>query len=200
MQKVEFFRNRSKIDASNKRRRTLRKYFDSQRKMFQAVVESLQKRQKEIVKSNSPFMTSFKTIYKSDKKFANSLLLVFGVTKFDDLIIKDCTRDALLLWIVRIANKESYPRKMEFEVPQFIYDTFQEVSSTIAVERNDVVEMMPFYKKMFPSLAEKIPEVFSEGNWGIRQFIVADTVLDRLVWTRKLTQEPFFIKKHPMAL
>lgn len=200
MQKVEFFRNRFKIDASNKRRRTLRKYFDSQRKMFQAGVESLQKRQKEIVKSNSPFMTSFKSIYKSDKKFANSLLLVFGVTKFDDLITKDCTRDALLLWIVRISNKEAYPRKLEFEVPQFIYDTFQEVSSTIVVERHDVMEMMPFYKKMFPSLSEKIPEVFSEGNWGIRQFIVADTVLDRLVWTRKLTQEPFFIKKHPMGL
>lgn len=200
MQKVEFFRNRTKVDVSNKRRQMLRKYCDSQRKMFQASLESLQKRQKDIVKSNSSLMTSFKSIYKRDKKFANSLLLVFGVTKFDDLISKECTRDALLLWMVRIANKDAYPSKLEFEVPPFIYDTFQEVSSTIAIERDDVMEMMPFYKRMFPSLSEKIPEVFAAGNWGIRQFIVADTAMDRLVWTRKLTQEPFFVKKQPIAL
>ncbi|GCF00362.1 hypothetical protein ZYGM_002991 [Zygosaccharomyces mellis] len=196
MQKVEFFRQKTRMDVSTSRKlQILRKYFDQQRKLFQSSIENGQKLQKELIKSNSEFLTSFKTIFKNDKQFSNSLLLTFGVTKFDDLITKDCMNQILLLWIVRVANKNEYAKKLPFEVPQFIYDTFQEVSSTIVIEREDVLQMMGFYQSMFPSLSEKIPEIYGQGNWRIRQFIVADTVMDRLVWTRKLTQEPFFVKK-----
>lgn len=196
MQKVEFFRQKTRMDVSTSRKlQILRKYFDQQRKLFQSSIENGQKLQKELIKSNSEFLTSFKTIFKNDKQFSNSLLLTFGVTKFDDLITKDCMNQILLLWIVRVANKNEYANKLPFEVPQFIYDTFQEVSSTIVIEREDVLQMMGFYQSMFPSLSEKIPEIYGQGNWRIRQFIVADTVMDRLVWTRKLTQEPFFVKK-----
>ncbi|GAV55680.1 hypothetical protein ZYGR_0AY00720 [Zygosaccharomyces rouxii] len=200
MQKVEFFRQKTRIDASASRKlQILRKYFDQQRRLFQSSIEHGQKLQKELIKSNSEFLTSFKTIFKNDKQFANCLLLTFGVTKFDDLITKDCMNQILLLWIVRVANKNEYAKKLPFEVPQFIYDTFQEVSSTIVIEKEDVLQMMGFYQSMFPSLSEKIPEIYGQGNWRIRQFIVADTVMDRLVWTRKLTQEPFFVKKQNIA-
>lgn len=200
MQKVEFFRQKTRIDASSSRRlQILRKYFDQQRKLFQLSIENGQKLQKELIKSHSEFLTSFKTIFKNDKQFANSLLVTFGVTKFDDLITKNCMNQILLLWIVRVANKNEYSKKLPFEVPQFIYDTFQEVSSTIVIEKEDVLQMMGFYQSMFPSLSQKIPEIYGQGNWRIRQFIVADTVMDRLVWTRKLTQEPFFVKKQNIA-
>lgn len=206
MQKFEFFKTRCKIDSSKYNTcdarviQMVRKYFNCQKKLFNSSLEALQKLQKEILKKKSPLMITFKTLYKSDKTFANSLLISFGVTKFEELITKNCMREALLLWIVRIANKDSYPHKLEYTIPQFIYDTFQEVSASIIIEKDDVIEFMDFHKKLFPSLSEKIPEVFGPGNWGVRQFIVADTVMDRLVWTRKATKEPFFIKLEPFNI
>lgn len=201
MQKVEFFRQKTRLDASNSRKlQILRKYFDQQRKLFQLSIESCQKLQKDLIKSNSELLASFKTIFKNDKQFTNSLSVTFGVTKFEDLITKDSMNQILLLWIVRVANKDQYSKKLPFEIPQFIFDTFQEVSSTIVIEKEDVLQMMGFYQSMFPSLSEKIPEIYGHGNWRIRQFIVADTVMDRLVWTRKLTQEPYFVKKQSIAL
>lgn len=206
MQKLDFFRTHSKIDASKYKTcnaRTLqmiKKYFNSEKSLFNTSVEALQKSQKEAITKRSSSMISFKAIFKRDKQFANSLLLTFGVTKYDDLLSKNCLKEALFLWIVRVANKDSYPQKFDYAVPQFVYDTFQEVSGSIVIERNNVTEFMDFYKTLFPGLANKIPEVYGVGNWGIRQFIVADTVMDRLVWTRKLTQEPFFIVREPFKL
>lgn len=206
MQKLDFFRTHSKIDSAkyktcnSKVLQVIRKYFNSEKTLFNTSLEALQKTQKEVLTKNSSMITSFKTIFKRDKQFANSLLLTFGVTKYDDLLTENCMKEALFLWIVRVANMDSYPQKFDFSVPQFIYDSFQEVSGSIVIERNNVSDFMDFYKKLFPGLSNKIPEVFSPGNWGIRQFIVADTVMDRLVWTRKLTQEPFFIVRVPFKL
>lgn len=206
MQKFEFFKIRSKIDTSKYNTcdarviQTARKYFNCQKKLFNGSLEALQKLQKEILKKKSPLMITFKTLYKSDKPLANSLLISFGVTKFEELITKNCMREALLLWIVRMANRDSYPHKLEYTIPQFIYDTFQEVSASIIIEKDDVSEFMDFHKKLFPSLTERIPEVFGPGNWGVRQFIVADTVMDRLVWTRNATKEPFFIETEPFNI
>lgn len=206
MQKLDFFRTHSKIDSSKyktcdpKVLQMIRKYFSSEKTLFNSSLEALQKIQKRVLTNNSSMMISFKTMFKRDKQFANSLLLTFGVTKYDDLLSKNCLREALFLWIVRVANMDSYPQKFEYSVPQFVSDSFREVSGSIVVERNNVTEFMDFYKTLFPGLTQKIPEVYGPGNWGIRQFIVADTVMDRLVWTRKLTQEPFFIVKVPFKL
>lgn len=206
VQKVEFFRTRSKISPADCAGchsnviQLIKKYMNSEKKLYNGSLEALQKTQKEVLKKNSALMVSFKSIFKMDRKFANSLLLAFGVVKYDDLVTKNRLRESLLLWIVRVANRDSYPQKFEYTVPQFIFDTFQEVSGSIVIERNDVAEFIDFYKKLFPGLTDKIPEVFSPGNWGIRQFIVADTVMDRLVYTRKLTQEPFFIVRVPFKL
>lgn len=206
VQKLEFFRVHSKISpadcvgCSPNVISMIKKYMNAEKKLFNGSLEALQKSQKDILKQKSSLMVSFKSIFKMDKKFANSLLLSFGVVKYDDLVSKSRLRESLLLWIVRVANKDSYPQKFEYTVPPFVFDTFQEVSGSIVIERNDVTEFMDFYKNLFPGLTEKIPEVYSPGNWGIRQFIVADTVMDRTIYTRKLTQEPFFVMRVPFKL
>ncbi|QLL30371.1 hypothetical protein HG536_0A01880 [Torulaspora globosa] len=206
VQKLDFFKVRSKFSPADREGcnpdviQMIKKYMSSERKLIQGSLEYLQKRQKDILKSNSALMVSFKSIFKMDRKFADSLLLSFGVVKYEDLVAKNRLRESLLLWIVRAANKDSYPQKFQYTVPEFIFDTFQEVSGSIVIEKNDVAEFMEFYKNLFPGLTEKIPEVFGPGNWGIRQFIVADTVMDRVVYTRKLTHEPYFIVRVPFKL
>lgn len=176
--------------------RTLKSYLVSQRRILNHTVEKLVGEQKNIVKSIPPQnMISFKTIFKSDKMFTNAMLLRFGVIKFEDLISKDVMNKALMLWIVRIANKDALPKKLEYTVPQFIIDMFKEVSDNIVVQKEDVMEYIDFYKELFPHLSQKLPEIFSKGEWGIKQFIIADTVIDRLVWIKKNNHEPIFLKK-----
>lgn len=175
---------------------TLKLYLVSQRRILNRTVETLAGKQKNIVKSiPQQNMLSFKTIFKSDKMFANAMLLRFGVIKFEDLISKDVMNKALMLWIVRVSNKDALPKKLEYTIPQFILDMFKEVSDNIVVQREDVMEYMDFYKELFPHLSQKLPEVFSKGEWGIKQFIIADTVIDRLVWIKKNNHEPIFLTK-----
>ncbi|KAL3231743.1 hypothetical protein RNJ44_00278 [Nakaseomyces bracarensis] len=174
----------------------IKQYFNEEKKLFQYSLETVAKNQKGLLTAAKDNIVSFKTIFKSDKVFANSLLLAYGVTKFDDLIAKDCVNEAILLWIVRAANKESYGKTMNsVNIPQFIIDTFHYIAGSIVVEKEDVSSFLPLYKKLFPNLATKIPEVYKVGDWGIKQFIIADTLVDRLVWIRKTSNEPLFIQK-----
>ncbi|CCC69587.1 hypothetical protein NCAS_0C05970 [Naumovozyma castellii] len=207
--KLDQLKNKGAISNSSKNCspeiiRMVKNYFNSQRRIFQASIDFLPRFQKTILKKCAKECLSFKTIYKMDKRFSNSLLLSFGVVNFEDLIKKGYLKQALLLWIVRISNKDEYKDDNKFLNSSFhflgIAECFQDVSSSIVIEKKDVMEYMSFYKSLFPMLGEKIPEVFDKGNWGLKQFIIADTVLDRLVWIRKLNQEPIFLKKQHLQL
>ena len=174
----------------------LKVYLNSQKMILQRSIEQLLQKQKKLLKQINPNeMLSFKTIFKLDKVFANAMLLTFGTINFEDMVTKNCMNKALLLWLVRVSNKSVMSQKFGYVVPKYITDEFEKVSKSIVIEKDDVLEYMDLYKSMFPLLSEKIPDVFSEGNWGIRQFIVADTVLDRLVWIRKSNSEPIFFEK-----
>ena len=111
-------------------------------------------------------------------------MLSLGVTRYEDLINKKLTRQALLLWIVKAHNSDLYSKRMD--VPSFVKDTYKQVSESISIEKEDVMEYMDFYKSFFPSLAEKIPEIYNVGSWSIKDFVIAGTVIDRIVWIRRI--------------
>ncbi|CAI4500888.1 BAK_1a_G0022710.mRNA.1.CDS.1 [Saccharomyces cerevisiae] len=193
-QRLLFYKNfKIKTTSTQKLRphviKLIKLYYQDNKKILNATTEKLSVLQKKIYSNNKEFSLSFKTIFKNDKIFANSLLLVFGAINYEDLITKDCLNDALLLWIVKLINDKSNNQG------GFIKQTFKEVSDSIVIEKEDVMEFLPFYKKYFPNLSERIPEIYSVGDWGIRQFIVADTAIDRLVWIRKSNKEPIFLMK-----
>ncbi|EDO14720.1 hypothetical protein Kpol_311p5 [Vanderwaltozyma polyspora DSM 70294] len=204
-QKLIMFKGLLKFDQSklnNYNTSTLKQvkiYLTSQRRIFNFNIESLQKLQKKILKSSEENI-SFKSIFKSDKTFANSMLINRGIINYEDLVKKDAIREALLLWVVRISNHEAYPKKFDFSFPKFIIDMFLEISENKIIEKEDVEEFIPYYKELFPKLSEKIPEVYNIGKWGIRQFIIADTVLDRLTWIKIPPNESFFIKRQEFKL
>ncbi|AGO12709.1 AaceriADR237Cp [[Ashbya] aceris (nom. inval.)] len=169
-------------------------YKASQKKIFQAAFDSIPRQQKELLKVQKPL--SFKTIMKNDRLFANSILLALGVTGYDDMLKKGMERQVILLWLVRVGNKQSY-KSTDYQLPDFIHSMFQEVKRNIVVEKDDVMEYMDFYKGLFPQLGAKIPEVYGVGDWSIKQFIIAGTVIDRLMWTRGSSREPFFFERKP---
>ncbi|QHS73600.1 protein-lysine N-methyltransferase [Saccharomyces paradoxus] len=193
-QRLLFYKNFKIITSSTQKLRLptiklIKLYYQDNKKILNATIEKLSVLQKKIFNANKEFSLSFKTIFKNDKIFANSLLLIFGAINYEDLITKDCLNDALLLWIVKSINDKSNKQD------SFIKQAFREVSDSIVIEKEDVMEFLPFYKKYFPNLSERIPEIYSVGDWGIRQFIVADTAIDRLVWIRKSNKEPIFLMK-----
>lgn len=193
--KVEFFKTESKISGNDDINKMIKTYFATQKKIFNHSLEEAQRYQKRLLKETTTTgqSISFKTFFKNDNQFTNSLLFAFGVTKYEDLISKDCMKQVLLLWFVRIANMSSRKKKLNYEVPSFITDTIEDVAANIVIEKDDVLNFMDFYKGLFPKLSKRIPEVYDIGDWGIKKFIIADDVLDRLVWTRKINQEPILI-------
>lgn len=195
--KLDFFKAHSKVGAKLPHGSIIKQYMSSQKKLFIKSLETLQRFQKATVKDiSSNNVLSFKTILKNDKQFANALLFPFGITSFEDLIKKNHTQQALLLWIVRASNiTEDSQKKLSFVIPSYIKAIFKEVSDEIVIEKEDVLEYMDFYKNLFPKLSDRIPEVFNDGNWGIRQFIVADTAIDNLVWINPNNQEPLLLNR-----
>lgn len=198
-QKLEYSKEKAKISSNSVHSsvgKIIKQYFNEEKKLFQFSLDSLLKKQKDIISAAKDNIVSFKSIFKSDKVFANSLLLSYGVTKYEDILAKDMANEALLLWVVRASNKDAYKDGLRtVNIPPFVLETFEEISRTISIAKDDVTEFLSIYKRLFPSLGDKIPEVYKVGEWGIKQFIIADALIDRLVWVRDSNSEPLFIQK-----
>ncbi|SCW00899.1 LAFE_0D00584g1_1 [Lachancea fermentati] len=193
-QKLEFFKKASKISSTSVKNPQVIKqakiYLSTQRKIFQVACDAIPKKQKEMLKTAKPL--SFKSIIKTDRQFADSLLISFGMNGYEGIVNKNFVQQALLLWIIRAANGDSGVDVSS----KLISDCFADVKSSIVITKEDVQEYMSLYKSLMPDLASKIPEVYGYGDWGIKQFIIAGTVIDRLVWTRSLNREAFFFEKN----
>ena len=103
-QRLLFYKNFKIKTSSNQKLRPhivklIKLYYQDNKKILNVTVEKLSVLQKKIFSANKEYSLSFKTIFKNDQKFANSLLLIFGAISYEDLITKDCLNDALLLWL-----------------------------------------------------------------------------------------------------
>lgn len=165
-------------------------YKNSHKQLFQMSFEECTKLEKSLLKQHKPL--SFKTIYKNDKAFANALLLIFGITSYEQLSKTDDLHRVLILWIIRCANKKHYTEKNIF--PELVSETYQSCAQNIGVTRKDIEENIPVYKALFPAIAQKVPEVFGKGDWGIRQFVIAEDVRDKICFERKTSGEVFFLQ------
>ncbi|CUS20873.1 LAQU0S02e00320g1_1 [Lachancea quebecensis] len=194
-QKLDFFKDATKLRVSLKspiRSKSTKAYLAGQKRIFQESSDFIKKFQRKVVKDLKP--VSFKSIFKADKPFVNTLTLTFGIMKYEDLLSKGFLQQALLLWIVRAYNMSSR-EGANLALPQFIIDCFEDVKSNMVIEKDDVQEYLAFYKSMFPQLSTKIPEIYGKGDWSIKNFIVAGTVIDRLVWILPASQEAFFLER-----
>ncbi|SCU89910.1 LADA_0F00518g1_1 [Lachancea dasiensis] len=194
-QKIAFYKSASKLKASlanSERSKLTKTYMTGTKRIYQECCDSIKRFQKRLLKELKPM--SFKSLFKSDTTFANSLTLTFAITKYEDLLTKGFLQQALLLFIVRLSNEGP-----NMQVPKFIQDCFKDVAETIVVDKEDVQEYLPFYKSLFPQLSSKIPEIYNQGDWGIKSFIIAGTVLDRLMWQSPLSHEVYFLERMPYS-
>lgn len=179
------------VDAE--RAAIIKQYRNTQKGIFQKTIEECDSQEKSLLKTHKPF--SFKTAMKQDTRFFNALLLTLGLRTYDDIVANNMLDHYILLWIMRIANKDKLPKEDQANLPQFIYDTFMDVKKTTTVDNDDVTEYLPLYESLFPSLCQKIPEVFGEGEWTLNNMVFAGTVSDRLVYKRTVNNEVFFVER-----
>ncbi|ODV84530.1 hypothetical protein CANARDRAFT_29068 [[Candida] arabinofermentans NRRL YB-2248] len=194
--KVAFFKN-SKIESSKNLSedviKTVKKYKNSQKSLFQRSVDEVNKIEKQLLKEYKPL--SFKTVLKNDKTFTNSLILTFGAGSYEELSQKGLLNQCLLLWIIRNYNKSHYNAVDDSIFPDFIYNTFQDVRNTIQITKEDVLEYQGLYTTLFPKLAQKIPEIYAKGDWSAKNMIIAGTVVDRIGFTRTVSNEMYLLNK-----
>jgi hypothetical protein len=165
-------------------------YRNTQKQLFQLCFQECVKLEKVLLKEYKPL--SFKTIYKNDKGFASALLLIFGITSYEQLSKTDDLDRVLILWIIRCGNKKYYKEKNLF--PDMVAQMYQSVAQNITVTKKDIQNNIPVYKALFPSIAEKVPEVFGKGDWGIKNFVIAEEVRDKMCFERKASGEVFFLQ------
>lgn len=190
-QKIDFlkiFKNEGNVSSHIVK--IAKSYKTTQRLLYQATFEEITKTEKSLLKQFKPL--SFKTIYKNDKTFSNSLLLIFGIQDYEQLAKSDEVDRALLLWIIRVGNKRHYNEKSI--LPDWINAKYQYIYQRLIVKPQDVVEYRDIFKALFPSIASKIPEVYGKGDWGIKSFITAGKVIDEISFTRSANNEIFLIE------
>lgn len=180
-------------EISQERAAVIKQYRNTQKGIFQQSIEQADKVEKSLLKTYKPF--SFKTVMKHDTRFFNGLFLTFGLRAYEDIVENNMLDHYILLWIMRIANKDKVSKEDQVNFPQFIYDTFMDVKKTTKVDDDDVTEYLPLYESLFPSLCQKIPEVFGDGEWTLNNLIFAGTVSDRLVYKRLVNNEVFFVER-----
>lgn len=179
--------NVSEVNAKN-----IKLYRKSQKDIFQKYLEQIEQFEKQLLTEFKPF--SFKKALQADKAFFNSFLLVFGTRTYNDLIEKGILDHAVLLWIMRIANKNIYTDIPDTSIfPEFIYNEFEKVKNSTEIDSEDIAEYLPMYQSLFPALCEKIPIVYNHGDWTLNNLIYAGTVADRLTYKRETNGEVFFI-------
>lgn len=169
----------------------IKSYRKSQKDIFQQSLEQIEKLEKTLLTDFKPF--SFKKALTKDTRFFNSFLLVFGTRTYNDLVEKGILDHAVLLWIMRIANRAEYKDLDQSIFPNFIFNEFEKVKKTAKIDNEDISEYLPMYQSLFPALCQKIPDVYNHGDWTLNNLIYAGTVADRLTYKRETNSEVFFI-------
>ncbi|KAH3673047.1 hypothetical protein WICPIJ_009933 [Wickerhamomyces pijperi] len=165
-------------------------YKNTQRYFFQMALEETLKLEKSLLKKYKPL--SFKTVYKNDTRFANAVLLSFGIEDYEKLSATDDIKHALLLWVIRVGNKKQVAKDQQANLPEWIYERYQHLLKTYTVDSSQVREFAGYFKSMEPVL-RKVPEVFQVGDWNLRAFVIADAFISECTFTREVNNEVFFL-------
>lgn len=192
-------KNIPQIDGVDTQRwRYIKTYRNGQRLLFQKSLEKVLSFEKNILKKYKTRIFAFKSLLKIDRSFASAVTK--GLRLISDQDITGLKMDdILLLWLVRIYNKDASPSNSFPAISEYgplislILTQFDAVKSSIDIDDADRLDYKDFYSSYVPELAERSPDVFAKGNWDLDTFIIADTVVDRIVYKRPANQELHFV-------
>lgn len=175
-------------------------YRNEQRKLFQNTLESLLKYEKTLLADNKAHLLSLKTILKNDVSFKSSLIKIFKVSSYEEILKKKIVNDVVLLWIVTLSKEKVSLRNPYFNTLirnqiNYIYSQIEEVSEAIDVNDEDVDEYKPKVSTYISDILQIWPDMFKNKIHFIRRYVIADTVFDRLSYSRPTNGELFIVQK-----
>lgn len=174
-------------------------YKNGQKKLFHGSLETLQQYEKKLIKDFKVYLTSFKTIMKNDKQFMAFLSQHFGVRNYEDILKKNILDDVIALWVIRVSSSSSLPKNEYLEnsvikkAIDFVMIQFSDIRSSIEITKDDIDDAQNVFDSYFPLIAKKF-DIFSLGC-KISDFIIAQTVMDRVSYIRNCNQELFIVQK-----
>lgn len=193
-----FKKNIPQIDGVDTQRwRYIKTYRNGQRVLFQKSLEKILGFEKSILKKYKSVIFPFKSLLKMDRMFAVAVTEGLRLKSDEDITGLNMD-DILLLWLVRVYNKDASPSNSLLATNEYsalislILAQFNEVKSSIEIDDADRLDYKCFYSSYFPEIAERSPEIFGKGSWELDTFIIADTVVDRMVYKRPVNQELLF--------
>lgn len=175
-------------------------YRNGQRKIFQNTLESLLKYEKKLLADNKAHLLSLKAILKNDASFKSSLVKIFKVSSYEEILKKQIVNDVVLLWIVtlskmKVSLRNSYFTNLIRKQVDCIYSQIGEVSEAIDITDEDVYEYKPKVLSYISDVLQIWPDMFKNEIHFIRQYVIADTVFDRLSYSRPSNGELFLVQK-----
>lgn len=108
--------------------------------------------------------------------------------------------DVVLLWIVTLSKEKVSLRNPYFNTLirnqiNYIYSQIEEVSEAIDVNDEDVDEYKPKVSTYISDILQIWPDMFKNKIHFIRRYVIADTVFDRLSYSRPTNGELFIVQK-----
>ncbi|OBA23001.1 SET domain-containing protein [Metschnikowia bicuspidata var. bicuspidata NRRL YB-4993] len=170
---------------------TIRTYLRSQKAILQAAVSDIKHRESALLADHKSNVTTLKSIYKKDVKFAQSLLVTMGVTSYEDIVDQELMDQVWLLYLIRCFNKEAYSDEDPEEqyLPGWIHDAFVRMDAEVEMVAAEVVQFQGLYENLILPMNKAVPEIYNKGKWTVRELIVSTKLLDTISFVRGKKQE-----------
>lgn len=196
--KINIINNIPSPDQSSPNAKSINIYVSSQKLIFNSAIKMVKRMEKLILtdpelKKN---LITLKSVFKKDKKFADSLLIALGITSYDQVLEHNFQDQAWLLYLIRCHNMKVYEDEEELEnyLPEWIYESFERIVKENEITAAEILQFKEIYEGLIIPLTQAAPDVFNRGVWTVEELIWSSKLLDTISFTRGKEQECILVK------
>lgn len=179
--------------------RNIKIYVESQSRILNSAIKQAKRIEKQILSKddNKPKLISLKTVYKNDKKLAQSLLVSLGVTSYEQLLESNFQDQTWLLYLMRCYNKNEYKDESEDDqyLPDWIKTAFDRLVKDYTPNSNEVLQFKELYESLIIPLSQTVPEIYNRGDWTVEKVIISARLLDLISFARGKQQESILVEQ-----
>ena len=171
-------------------------YIKSQRTILSNMIKNIKHQEKSFLDDpeNRRHLFTLKDAYKKDKKFMDSLLIVLGVTSYQDILDMETQDQCWLLYILRCYNRDHFVNDQEAYLPQWIKDSFERLKKEVKITPTQTAPFKDLYLNFILKMVESVPEVYGRGTWRVEEVFIAATLLNLVGFVRGKNKETILVE------
>lgn len=174
----------------------IRKYQNNFKKILNSNLELVDKYTRSLLQETKDLI-SFKTEVNTNTNFQKLLHHHLHKSTYKDLLQDDSILNvSILMFIIYQSKKEVSIETLDdenYETTSFLRDTFSSVARTYKITDEEYLE----YASSFALFIEDPSSIFS---FTLEDFIIADIIVDKIVWQKPSSKEIFLIKEEEYSL